>query len=67
MASLHIESQNKTEGNHMELMLFKPVLNEFYLRLSKNHTIIDIIEQTSFVKVSLIQREENFTFAGMML
>ena len=66
MASLHIESQNKTEGNHMELMLFKPALNEFYPRPSKNHTSIDILEQTSFVEVSIIQREENFTFAGMM-
>ena len=66
MASFHIESPNKTEANHMELMLLKPALNEFYPRLFKNNTSIDILEQTSNVKVIIIQREENFTLAGMM-
>ena len=50
----------------MELMLLKPALNEFYPRLSKNKTGIDILEETSTIKVMIIQREENFTFAGMM-
>ena len=63
---MHIESPKKTKGNHMELMLFQAVLNEFYPRLSKNKTGIDILEETSSIKVMIIQREENFTFAGMM-